>query len=86
MSVAASAGSYVGEKIADKVENNDSVDPRYYAAKEIGRSTLVSIGTVWEALDDAANNLFDTTVTTTNAVLKHKYGENVAETVAVCIE
>lgn len=58
---------------------------QYYQAKEIGQSTLVSISTVWEALDEAAGVLFDTTVATTNTVLKHKYGTNVADTVTVCV-
>lgn len=40
-----------------------------------------SLGTVWEALDDAAGVLFDTTVGTTNIVIEHKYGSNVAEAV-----
>lgn len=97
--VAVGAGGFVGEKIAERVfrrlyddtncfqiekEENVQSNTQYYQAKEIGHSTLVSISTVWEALDEAAGVLFDTTVATTNTVLKHKYGTNVADTVTVC--
>eukprot|EP01127_Copromyxa_protea_P003192 TRINITY_DN13051_c0_g1_i1.p1 TRINITY_DN13051_c0_g1~~TRINITY_DN13051_c0_g1_i1.p1 ORF type:complete len:406 (+),score=79.98 TRINITY_DN13051_c0_g1_i1:27-1244(+) len=82
VSVATSTGGFVGEKIAERAEQTESLDPRYYTAKQIGTATLSSIGTVWEAVDEAAQELFEASVSTANSVLKHKYGNNVAGTVS----
>eukprot|EP01117_Protostelium_nocturnum_P019003 TRINITY_DN809_c0_g1_i1.p1 TRINITY_DN809_c0_g1~~TRINITY_DN809_c0_g1_i1.p1 ORF type:complete len:531 (-),score=206.27 TRINITY_DN809_c0_g1_i1:49-1641(-) len=74
-------GSAIGNQIFKKGDGEKGMfsGPKTEAAKHIGQTTLMAVSNIWEALEDAGQDLVVATSTTTSQFVDHKLGEEAAK-------
>jgi len=72
--MAGSTSSVVLSKFSKKTGLKIDSDPRFAAAKNLGKAGVVAFVTIWNSLEDAGMALLDSTGSVAADVISHKFG------------